>query len=663
MHDCGQYFKGNSMLIPTKDIVARLLPHLFGTVTFFIHEQGKRYVAYRNIVPRMNTSQTSIILPAQCVKSSSMDTEFKLQIPMMTLINGQQEYVEVSFKNDKVKIIVRKLTIEVGLKLEVRQINVDGVVHLASMMKFCNGMEAADNESSGLDVSELSELHLENSGSRRVWSKSCKTLLVWSTKKEVCDTCTNSIRINRKRKGTNMNKLVNMKKPKVLGEQNININTCKLPQIEENKIPDIKLTVEDHNDMANILDQIVERGAPENFKIIFESQLQNCRKGLEVHQRRWDPQVISVCLALYLRSPRGYEDFKKSGLLVLPSKRLLQYYKNSIKQTTCFNEDNLKWMKQEANNKQVSEFGKHGGLIIDEMSIQDDLVIQKTGDKWSLVGMVDMDSTNNNIDIICNGKKKVQLATHALQFVFHGLTGFRWPVAYFGSNTATAHQLCSTYWKCVDVLDEHGFTVDYMTADGASTIRAFTSMLFSSNMREQKFKFLDVFDMNHSMCAIQDIMHVLKRIRNNIESSKLENNTKQGRYLYLNQPIVWDYWLECFHFNTQNGFGIHKKLTEDHFTLTPASKMRNQLALDVLDKNMLFLMKSYQATLHDPERLSSAISLLEHTSILTDIFCNCNQPIFSLCDSRFQSLNKTLKFFNDWEKTLQILFSIWFPKI
>jgi hypothetical protein len=81
-----------------------------------------------------------------------------------------------------------------------------------------------------------------------------------------------------------------------------------------------------------------------------------------------------------LRTPRSYEDFKKSGLLVLTSKRLLQYYKNSIKQTTCFNESNLKWMAKEANNKQVSDFGKHGGLVIDEMSIQDDLVIQKMGD-------------------------------------------------------------------------------------------------------------------------------------------------------------------------------------------------------------------------------------------------------------------------------------------
>lgn len=99
----------------------------------------------------------------------------------------------------------------------------------------------------------------------------------------------------------------------------------------------------------------------------------------------------------------------------------------------------------------------------------------------------------------------------------------------------------------MDVLDEHGFTVDYVMADGASTNRAFTNMLFSSNMREQQFKFCDIFNMNHSMCAIQDIMHVLKRIRNNIESSKLENQTKPGRYLFFNNhPIVWDYWIECF---------------------------------------------------------------------------------------------------------------------
>lgn len=73
----------------------------------------------------------------------------------------------------------------------------------------------------------------------------------------------------------------------------------------------------------------------------------------------------------------------------------------------------------------VSEFGCHGGIVIDEMTIQDGLNITKSGDTWKLVGYIDMDTTNNNINIISNGQKKVQQAIHALQFIFHGFTGFR----------------------------------------------------------------------------------------------------------------------------------------------------------------------------------------------------------------------------------------------
>ena len=35
---------------------------------------------------------------------------------------------------------------------------------------------------------------------------------------------------------------------------------------------------------------------------------------------------------------------------------------------------------------------------------------------------------------------------------------------------------------------------------------------------------------------------------------------------------------------------IHEKLKEEHFQLTPNSRMRNNLAEDVLDKKMLLLM-------------------------------------------------------------------------
>jgi hypothetical protein len=228
----------------------------------------------------------------------------------------------------------------------------------------------------------------------------------------------------------------------------------------------------------------------------------------------------------------------------------------------------------------------------------------------------------------------------------------RWPVVYFGSNTATAHELYTTFWDCVDKLDEHGFCVDYLMLDGASTNRSFTSMLMK-DPRKAKYVFHDVFDHTHSICAIQDIMHCLKKVRNNIESSTLEHSKDKGRYLIIKDvPVVWDHWRECFNFNFQNGFAIHRKLTDEHINLTPASKMRNHLAIQVLDNDMLYLMKMYQSTLADPERLSSSILLLEKTSQVASIFSDKNRPISTLTDDRLTVLKDVLGFFNSWESEI-----------
>ena len=192
----------------------------------------------------------------------------------------------------------------------------------------------------------------------------------------------------------------------------------------------IQLEEDDHKDMENILYMVMSLGVPDNFKFLLEAQLKN-GQSMDIRRRRWDPKVISVCLSIFLRSPQAYEDIKTSGMLLLPSKRLLQYYKNSITQTPSFNKDNILWMKKEAEKQKISDFGKHGGVLIDVMTIQDDLVIAKDGENRSLVSTVDMDPTNNNFEVICSNEVKTHLATHVLQFVFHGLTGFR--LVYFKS--------------------------------------------------------------------------------------------------------------------------------------------------------------------------------------------------------------------------------------
>lgn len=147
------------------------------------------------------------------------------------------------------------------------------------------------------------------------------------------------------------------------------------------------------------------------------------------------------------------------------------------------------------------------------------------------------------------------------------------------------------------------------------------NMMLAEDPRSHNFTVKDIFNSEHKVYVIQDIKHVLKKIRNNFESCKLEHKATAGRYLILNgKPIVWDHVEAAFQFNTQSRFRIHRQLTKEYVELTSATKMRNKLAEQVLDNDMLFLMKSYQATHDKPELISSTISFLENTSVLVKIF-------------------------------------------
>lgn len=83
--------------------------------------------------------------------------------------------------------------------------------------------------------------------------------------------------------------------------------------------------------------------------------------------------------------------------------------------------------------------------------------------------------------------------------------------------------------------------------------------------------------------------------------------------------------------------------------------MRNSLAIEVLNRDMLYLMKLYQTTLKNPENLASSIRLLEHTSELVEIFCSRDRPISTLDDKRFEMKNNALNYFKSWEEEKSLL--------
>ena len=84
--------------------------------------------------------------------------------------------------------------------------------------------------------------------------------------------------------------------------------------------------------------------------------------------------------------------------------------------------------------------------------------------------------------------------------------------------------------------------------------------------------------------------HNIKKIRNNIEKS---NASGKPRCLMIKgKNVTWQYFKDAFNWDQKSfSLPLHEKLTDQHFNLDPASKMRNHTAEDVLDDKMLFLMQ------------------------------------------------------------------------
>ena len=94
----------------------------------------------------------------------------------------------------------------------------------------------------------------------------------------------------------------------------------------------------------------------------------------------------------------------------------------------------------------IPVIGKRGGLILDEMSLQEDLTLIRKDDTWLLTGECDMGETNYAISIVTTKSKKVELATHCLHYMYHGFTGFHRQVSFYASNPASTYQLYLTLW-------------------------------------------------------------------------------------------------------------------------------------------------------------------------------------------------------------------------
>ena len=97
----------------------------------------------------------------------------------------------------------------------------------------------------------------------------------------------------------------------------------------------------------------------------------------------------------------------------------------------------------------------------------------------------------------------------------------------------------------------------------------------------------------------------MKKIRNNVLKSGLKPHHK--RHIEIHEyPIQWQQWIDAYTWDiTNHSLPIHRKLTNQHIYPTTKEKMRNHLAEQVLDSDMLHLMEA---------SLSSTIQLVIHNN-------------------------------------------------
>ena len=242
-------------------------------------------------------------------------------------------------------------------------------------LKVCHGMKNV-SDMSCLQNTVQHTWHTpgdENCYETFIHHKDCLLILPFSNKSESCDKCSHATyRLTQKRKKTAMDSSVSAKHRRDSSDpcsteqyteecttnyisedtdqsnndsdQSKNDTDQSRNDTDQSKISGKTLTIDLDQGSASIMEQVLQAvipDAPPEMRKHLSAQVGNISQQKST-SRRWDINIIRTCLSLWARSPRGYEDLRKSKLLILPCPTTLRYYKNCVDQKPGLNKDNLK---------------------------------------------------------------------------------------------------------------------------------------------------------------------------------------------------------------------------------------------------------------------------------------------------------------------------------
>ncbi|KAK7112467.1 hypothetical protein V1264_011920 [Littorina saxatilis] len=280
------------------------------------------------------------------------------------------------------------------------------------------------------------------------------------------------------------------------------------------------------------------------------------------------------------------------------------------------------------------------------MTIRSDLMFdQRSG---FLVGFVNKDSWTFDTD-------REKVATHALVFYVVGVNStLKMSVGYFGTTGATSDELLPLLWTAIGCLEECGWKVVASTSDKASPNQRLYQLHQVPGVSDVCFKAVNLHAPEREVFFISDAPHLIKTVRNNLESSG-----KNTRLLWKDGfKLLWSHISDVREADRARGLRM-TKLENAHINLTPHSKMNVSLAAQVLSNRVGRVMQTYGK----PEVQETAKFVL-----LMDRFFDCLNTrhlkegerklkpdldaYTDVNDPRFQFLEDFLQYLEDWRTSV-----------
>ena len=263
-------------------------------------------------------------------------------------------------------------------------------------------------------------------------------------------------------------------------------------------------------------------------------------------------------------------------MLVLLSERVLRDYRNFFKPRPGFLKENINKLSQITTP--LTGCQRYVVLSFDEMKIQSNLVFDKHTNE--LIGFVDFGDDVNAAVI----DTPTTLASHVLAFMVRGVASdLKYVLGYFSTRSLTSFQIMPLLWKAVSILEVCcNLWVCATVSDGASPNRKFyelhAALVGEEFSVDVVHRTTNLFAPTRYIYFFSDAPHLLKTARN---------------CLFNSVERIWKHISALYHADLEQGLHQLPKITPDHINLTSFSKMKVNLAAQVLSNTMALVLRRF----------------------------------------------------------------------